>query len=341
MANEIPKPEAHFHLSSHSMYDASYLRAFEITTRALLEDNRPGNIYVFVEEAFMSASAAADIQKLTSQGIPVSLAYAVTREEAGSIVKPGVTIDKIRRFAQRFYRQPEHAYEAAEFGVIDKLQYDYWDENTDQPQLGVIFEQQPDEIHDISVEQREDYDANHDMQKQFLNAGKFDQALVFFQKRMDYLAHNSDAREQRMLETLQPYLDDTNTKAIVVVLGTTHTPLMHEMQRQGILTKATFVEKEDGFFQYDPANIIMRKIRFGEIDSISELEWFQGMIGEYYLDLLATFKYAKHPSSPLKDSSYQELTGMVLSLVANSTMQDFRDLEVKTRNLGGIIEAIE
>lgn len=185
----------------------------------------------------------------------------------------------------------------------------------------------------------------------FFYEGEFAQALPPFQKEVEVVVEDQEARNPRIVEEIKGALRQKgDILALAGFLGANHSGVAHRLRREGYMVSASFPESERGVFTYLPVDSAIRERLWFPEKISSEEKWLKLMVGEGLVDYLLKFRdHYGESGNPLVrlrarllkrslkiPKTNQGLVRNVWRIINNLAPEDITELEANIQSRGPV-----
>lgn len=319
------------HLGAHdSCNKSSVLKSLERVDEIL--DLTSGKVYVLLE-GLATARESEIFENRTESGILPNLAYLfMDKTDKNFSSNKGERFLKELTFkiqtgqhpydAERISRMLGDDFRSVELAYLDSLFLKYMDKK-DRSRLGVLIEGTADDV-EIDLEALKEDDK--EIFKQSMD-GNFNTALDLFKKDTQKTASDSLIRENMITNQITDHIKN-GVSAIIARFGSNHTGIYHRLSRQGINNLSrVFIDNKDKKNQYyfEPMSVVIRKIMNQGAGSLSELDWYRGLIGHTVFQFL--YEYFMPGVEDCEDTEllYQDL--ILASFKFSAMIENYQDVE--------------
>lgn len=335
MSEDQQGPEVLIRLGHHEPKSIPTLDTLTSRAKGIIQNNSQGKVYFFVENAYFPQSASKEITKQVDDGLPASHMYYRIQyiHEFGK--QP--TIPELLKYMQKISNDPENQFQLEELQMITDLQKETRPTLKDKPRVGLVIESRPDDEVNNALTARRKLDEDFTELELQMFKGDFDRALPFFKSSRAYLANNSLVREKRIVQDIEAILGKKDTLAVIGTLGSVHTGVHQTLRKHGYNSRYEFLESELGQYIYDPGSGILRKYMIKGKETITDLQWYQAMIGS------AIYNYLDRVTTLSPDPRYSRQDIVKISHVVTSQIKDMETVKRFEKDVKdkGFEEAVE
>ncbi|MCR4326328.1 MAG: hypothetical protein NUV52_01590 [Candidatus Roizmanbacteria bacterium] len=258
----------HLRFGRHSDKDVAY------ATRFLNEvgdqfNHSEGNLYYIMEQALFPDFLSKRIAQTTAHVFDPKIAFG----EAAFICRQGrppYYRKELEFFLRRYKFRP---FEEAQLNGLRTL----W--NSKPGRVRLIVEPTSAEELD-NAHGYDGFESELDMTLQLLGQGCATEALPHFKQSIQFLVQESAVRNKTIAQVIKDIVATPSTDASLIVgyFGSNHTPIRHQLVKDGFGVNSKFdTEPGEAINYYGPFDILVRKLMFNLEMEIEPFDWYRGM----------------------------------------------------------------
>ena len=333
-----PERSIMLHLGIHEGIDPKVSERSALTSLSLVEQkmqSTTGKVVFFLETTPMPLSTVRVIESLSKEGVSPASAYlgGIMLDQKGELLVG----EEREAFFKEYFSHKE--FDSNFLEALEALDQQY------PGRLRIMFEGVPNsEIRKrftktgIRKATRE-----YQLARTLAQKGEIEKALPHFKKSVQDTASFTEIREALLTGRLDEVMQDSDVSAVVVRIGSAHKVLERSLTRRGHIVETKYDTNERGeVFENSSFSLLVGRARPSSNEDITELAWYQGLIGEIMENVLATVSY--DPSEELDYNSIFQLSQSTVRELFGS-MDDVRAFEQKVREAiksgGSFIDVLE